>query len=223
MKTIYRIQTTQGEGLWYKPSGELTALVSHVENARCKDLPMGYDPSISAGNWRSGTQNLDEMREWISHEEIAGLTELGLGLYKVTVSEDSWRMTEEPYRHAVYLDTGLISCELISWDVLYEGQLGATCDGTPQGSTPCISTWGWFGLEAVRFCHAPPRSFTMIILDQLTIQKGAYLFLNVELDHSEEPLPELEGYTFVSMKVAECLCGKCNYNSLRQYVVYKRN
>jgi hypothetical protein len=119
MKTIYRIQTTEGEGLWYKPDGTMTALVATVPNARCKDLPMGYDPTIQAGKWRSGTESLEEMRMWISPEEIAGLESLGLGLYAVYVDNDSWRITDQPYRHAVYLDSGLFLSEQLPWDALY--------------------------------------------------------------------------------------------------------
>lgn len=120
MKIIYRIQTSQGEGLWYKPDGTYGGRVCLVSEARCKDLPMDQDLTLAAEKWRSGTETLEEMRQWISSSEVQGLAIVGLFLWEVEVSDHGWRRTEHPYQHAVYLDKHVISRTQIPWKTLYQ-------------------------------------------------------------------------------------------------------
>lgn len=120
MKTIYRVESpTTGEGLWYAPDGTYRGAVTRVPGARCAEMPMEWDGSLALEGWRSGTFTLDEMRSWISREEVPGLDAAGLVLWRLRVRPEGAMATVAPYVHAVFLDFYVVSRVPLPWFVLY--------------------------------------------------------------------------------------------------------
>lgn len=73
MKRFYRICNIKTkQGLWYNTSGEFTGLI-HNKFSFCsnKDLKMDFDESIMG--YMSATDNLEELYQWFSKEDILEL------------------------------------------------------------------------------------------------------------------------------------------------------
>ena len=118
MTTLYRVENPLTDvGLWYNAQGRQVDFIRDLDAARCRDLPMGHDPSL-VGGWFSATDSLEQMCSWISASDAVQLADRGHGLYAVEVAEEGWRITREPYVHAVFRSELVLSRRLLPWDVL---------------------------------------------------------------------------------------------------------
>jgi len=101
-RTVYRIENPLTQvGLWYRADGAQVDFIKTIEDAKCRDLPMGFDPNL-VGGWVSGTHSIEAMADWLTASDAEQLIAAGHGLYEVTVDERGFRMTREPYVHAVF-------------------------------------------------------------------------------------------------------------------------
>lgn len=89
MATIYRVENPiTMVGLWYNDDGRQTDFIKTIEDAKCRDLPMEFDPEFKAGgNWVSGCDSLEDMRDWFNAQDVQKLQEVGYGLYVFEVDD----------------------------------------------------------------------------------------------------------------------------------------
>jgi hypothetical protein len=115
--TVYRIENpVTMNGLWYNEQRELTAFITTLSNAKCKDLPMPFDAERYSQDglaWFSATDVLEEIPDWCSLQDLAELAEAGYHLYAFTVSH---------YRkvpgHAIFAREHIIDCVQLDLSVL---------------------------------------------------------------------------------------------------------
>ena len=87
MPTLYRIENQSTMvGLWYNQDGTKTDFIKTIPNSLSGDLPMDFDPS-AAGGWFSACDNLPDMKNWFSTNDVVELSKAGYNLYKVEVNE----------------------------------------------------------------------------------------------------------------------------------------
>lgn len=114
--TVYRIENPEaGIGLWYAETGERVDFIRYLVDAKSRDLPMGFDPNL-VGGWHSATDSLGAMADWLSASDVRQLAACGHGLYAVEVT--GYRLTAEPYVHAVFRREDVVSSRLLPFDVL---------------------------------------------------------------------------------------------------------
>jgi hypothetical protein len=122
---VYRIENQQTmNGLWYNEQKECTAFIKTLTNAKCKDLPMPFDPELYGQDglaWFSATDVLEEIPDWCSLQDLVELEEAGYHLYRFTVSH-----YREVPGHVVFAREHIIECELLDLSVLHP-QLDVTC------------------------------------------------------------------------------------------------
>lgn len=89
MATIFRVENpTSLIGLWYNDDGKMTNFIKTLDNAKCRDLPMEFDPEFRKdGNWVSGCDSLETMQDWFYAQDVADLSEVGYGLYEFEVPD----------------------------------------------------------------------------------------------------------------------------------------
>lgn len=86
MPTIYRVENQNTMiGLWYNAAGEKVDFIKSIDGMN-KDLPMDFDPDFTGG-WYSAGENLPQMKNWFSAQDVVTLEQAGYGLYKIEVSE----------------------------------------------------------------------------------------------------------------------------------------
>lgn len=116
MYTVYRIENPDtGIGLWYRADGVQVDFIRTLDGAKCADLPMGYDPTL-VGGWLSGTDTMAAMADWLHHSDGVQLEAAGHALWEMTVSE--FRMTSEPYVHAVFRREHVLAARRLPFDAL---------------------------------------------------------------------------------------------------------
>lgn len=100
MSTIFRVENPVTEvGLWYNSRGEKTDYIKTIDNAQCRYLPMEFDPTMKdGGDWVSGCDNLLDMKNWFSLEDLAQFKARGYGFYRFEVP--NYRMANG---HAIFL------------------------------------------------------------------------------------------------------------------------
>ena len=114
---VYRIENpVTRNGLWYNDKKEYTAFIKTLSNAKCKDLPMPFDPELYSQEglaWFSATDKLEEIPDWCSLQDLVELEEAGYNLYAFTVQH---------YRkvpgHVVFAREHILKCEKLDLDVL---------------------------------------------------------------------------------------------------------
>lgn len=90
MSKIYRVENPMTwQGLWYRKDGTFNPFIKILTNAISRDLPMGFDPQFKVGglDWFSGCDNLNDMRNWFSAQDLAELQGFGYNLYEFTVEQ----------------------------------------------------------------------------------------------------------------------------------------
>jgi hypothetical protein len=88
MNTLYRVENRMTwQGLWYNKDGTFNPFIKTLTNAISRDLPMGFDPQFKVNglDWVSACDNLPDMRNWFSLEDLAELDGLGYNLYEFKV------------------------------------------------------------------------------------------------------------------------------------------
>lgn len=114
---IYRIENLVTEvGLWYNQQRELEPMIKQLDNAKCRDLPMPFDPSVYAAQntaWYSGTDSIEQMQDWLDWKDLKELKHLGYHLYEYDVRE---------YRkvpgHIIYTREAVIASRILPFEVL---------------------------------------------------------------------------------------------------------
>lgn len=87
MPILYRVENPNTMvGLWYTATGEKTDFIKTIPDAMNRDLPMEFDPNFTGG-WYSAGENLPQMKNWFSANDVAVLSQAGYGLYKIEVNE----------------------------------------------------------------------------------------------------------------------------------------
>lgn len=90
MKKFYRVSNTvTGQGLWYKLNGEFTGLIHNKFNfCANNELKMDYDEEILG--YLSAVENLEDLWEWFSQEDIFKLQEYDFYIHEYEVSDWKW-------------------------------------------------------------------------------------------------------------------------------------
>ena len=89
MATLYRVENPiSQQGLWYKTDGTFNPFIKTLTNALAKDLPMGFDAQfkVEGLDWVSACDNLPDMRNWFSTQDLMELDGRGYNLYEFTVN-----------------------------------------------------------------------------------------------------------------------------------------
>lgn len=88
MSLIYRVENPiTWQGLWYRKDGTFNPFIKTLTNAVARDLPMGFDPQFKVGglDWFSGCDNLTDMKNWFSTQDLEELSSFGYNLYGFNV------------------------------------------------------------------------------------------------------------------------------------------
>jgi hypothetical protein len=98
MKTFYRVCSPETEqGLWYDYKGKFTGLI-HDRFKFCKnsDLKMDFDPELVG--WLSAVENLDDLYQWFTIEDIKALQECGWYIHEYESSD--WQFYDR-FQHLI--------------------------------------------------------------------------------------------------------------------------
>ena len=83
---IFRIETVaDGDGMWYTADGLYRPRILRVENAKAKDLPMGFDPVKYQPDGKSlscGVSDLTMLELWFTQEDRFALYDMGYGIFR---------------------------------------------------------------------------------------------------------------------------------------------
>ena len=88
MSIIYRVENPiTWQGLWYRKDGTFNPFIKTLTNAVARDFPMGFDPQfkIDGLDWVSGCDNLPDMKNWFSSQDLTELNGFGYNLYAFKV------------------------------------------------------------------------------------------------------------------------------------------
>lgn len=88
MAKLFRVENPlTKQGLWYREDGTFNPFIKTLTNAISRDLPMGFDPEFKVDglDWISGCDNLPDMRNWFSTQDLTELHGLGYDLYEFKV------------------------------------------------------------------------------------------------------------------------------------------
>jgi hypothetical protein len=89
MHKLYRVENPiSQQGLWYRTDGTFNPFIKTLTNALAKDLPMGFDKDfkVEGLDWISACDNLPDMRNWFSAQDLMELDQRGYNLYEFDVS-----------------------------------------------------------------------------------------------------------------------------------------
>jgi hypothetical protein len=115
---LYRVEHPNSSiGLWYHKDNQKYAGLVQDLNLSGKDLPMGFDPEISKGRWRSAADSLIALLPWFSHDDLAKLQPLGYKLYEITTDSCVIHTTDH-YTHALFQDDSVIQRVELDIDIL---------------------------------------------------------------------------------------------------------
>lgn len=87
--TVFRIENPDTmQGLWYDKDGNFSPFIKRLSDAKCKDLPMGFDLTYKdAGTaWFSACADFPQMREWFHFQDVVELAQAGYHLFRFEVS-----------------------------------------------------------------------------------------------------------------------------------------
>jgi hypothetical protein len=86
--TVFRIENQDTmQGLWYDKDGNFNPFIKRLSDAKCKELPMYFDPTYKDGGaWYSGGIDFPQMREWFHFQDVVELAQAGYHLYKFEVA-----------------------------------------------------------------------------------------------------------------------------------------
>ena len=89
MPIVFRVENPlTKQGLWYGEDGVFNPFIKTLSNALSKDLPMNFDPAFKAEglDWISGCDNLPDMQNWFSKQDLQELEGRGYRLYQFNVN-----------------------------------------------------------------------------------------------------------------------------------------
>lgn len=108
MPTLYRVENREtDQGLWYNKWGHHNGFIRQFGDALCHDLPMPFDPEMKlGGNWLSACDNLGDMSNWFSLNDLKRLHAIGYKLYRLQVPR-----YKRANGHAVFLRSDVVNAE----------------------------------------------------------------------------------------------------------------
>ena len=121
MPIVFRVENPlTKQGLWYREDGGFNPYIKTLTNAISKDLPMDFDPAFKAEglNWISGCDNLPDMQNWFSSQDLKELEARGYGLYQFFVSRYRTVNGHAAFAKEHVLETNKIDLSLL--ETLYQ-------------------------------------------------------------------------------------------------------
>lgn len=115
---IYRVEHSE-HGLWYDPDGTFTNfVVEKMVDAKCRDLPMGYDPNMILEGlaWISATDKLEELPNWVSPTDAVQLEAAGFTVNEYEV--DEYRIVPG---HVVFTRDRVLAVRKLDFEFLKRG------------------------------------------------------------------------------------------------------
>jgi hypothetical protein len=117
MSRLFRIENQETfQGLWYNKDGVKTDFLrTNLTDAKCRDMPMGYDPLYGDGGlrWISATDNAPDMRHWLSLQDATEMLQQGYHVYEFEVSQ-----YRREFGHAIFTREHVIRQRIVDLDVL---------------------------------------------------------------------------------------------------------
>lgn len=111
VKFFYRVcNEDTKQGLWYSQDGNFTGLI-HNEFDFCqnKNLKMDFDEELVG--WLSATDNLEDLWNWFTKEDIKKLQEFGWFLYEYEVKE--YKYYEKFNHFVINQETSIVNKKII--------------------------------------------------------------------------------------------------------------
>jgi len=113
---IYRVENQQSfQGLWYDKDGNFNPFIRQLTDAKCRDLPMGFDPIYKqeAKAWYSGCDNLPDMNNWFHFRDIEELSKAGYHLYEFEVHD-----YKQVPGHVIFTREAVIGSRIVDFNIL---------------------------------------------------------------------------------------------------------
>lgn len=89
MPKLFRVENPLSkQGLWYREDGTFNPFIKTLTNAIARDLPMGFDPTfkVEGLDWISACDNLPDMKNWFSTQDLQELEARGYSLFEFDVT-----------------------------------------------------------------------------------------------------------------------------------------
>ena len=89
-QTIYRIENPKtNHGMWYNQKGEYNPFILTLTEGKSAHLPMEPHPRYgqTGQRWYSGCQNINQLKQWFSTQDILELNNAGYKLYQFETTE----------------------------------------------------------------------------------------------------------------------------------------
>lgn len=102
MITLFRVENlTNRQGLWYRGDGTFNPHILTLTDGKSKDLPMEFNPELKVDglDWYSACDNLEDMKQWFSLQDLIELSSQGYELNAVNVSQ-----YRNVYGHAAFAE-----------------------------------------------------------------------------------------------------------------------
>lgn len=117
-KTLYRIATEAGHGMWYDENGNPDGAIFRLcPDSKAVNIPMGYK-SIHydfGKRWYSAGDSIEMMHYWFSRYDAIRLARGGFKLYKIVSRE--YRQLEN---EVLFTKEGIVSIEEMSFDEVWK-------------------------------------------------------------------------------------------------------
>jgi hypothetical protein len=89
MQKLFRVENpVSKQGLWYREDGTFNPFITKFPNALARDYPMGFDPAfkVEGLDWISACDNIPDMKNWFSAQDLADFNRVGYHLFEFNVS-----------------------------------------------------------------------------------------------------------------------------------------
>lgn len=119
-KTLYRIATERGHGMWYNEKGEPDGAIFRLcPDAKAVDIPMGYKSIHSdfGKQWYSAGDSIPMMQYWFTRYDAERLVRGGFKIYEIQSTE--YREIEN---EILFTKEGVTSIKEISIDEIWKPQ-----------------------------------------------------------------------------------------------------
>lgn len=116
---LYRIEDpNSSRGLWYR-TDQTQSYVAHQLDLSGKNLPMEFNLALAAERWKSAADSLDQLKFWLTQEDLIKLLPLGYKLFEIETDVHRIHSTDL-YWHPVYQDNSIMSKTILDIDLLKE-------------------------------------------------------------------------------------------------------
>lgn len=116
---LYRLENLNtGWGLWYNIDQSHSDVASRLELTN-KDLPMGEDLKVSLGRWKSAADSIEQLKFWVTPEDVWKLKQAGFQLSQILVGYSLLHVTPH-YSHPLFKEDAVIQRNVLSFDAIHE-------------------------------------------------------------------------------------------------------